>query len=62
MAGCNKPGCEREATVGVRTTKTRARGMVTSIHWDAGTAPASADFQCTEHANELVGQLLKALA
>lgn len=46
---CSRNGCDKEARVGIRTTRPSRADLKTMVYWDERVAPATADLLCKEH-------------
>lgn len=61
-ANCKTEGCNRPATVALRTTRPTRGDLRTTIYFDERTAPKAATRYCTPHGAGLAAELITSLA
>lgn len=61
---CTDRGCDREATIALRTDRPQRDNLKTTIFWDcrAEKVPKKAEPYCTEHGLAIINELAQVLA
>lgn len=62
MRQCTRSGCDRPATVAIRSRDAGLRGLTTTVYYDPEGAPKGSELNCGTHGAQLLTSLLTTLA